>query len=329
MQQSLARVASLNTGHSQWLQSLPSHIQPSASDAFGLFQPLSAPNAMLAWLRMRNSILDGLFYDVNVISAQEAKALGPWSAREGALVYAPCSGAGDVQVAATLDDLAAIDGPAPKALAIAGVGSSALGTAALARNVADAIGAPALGIVSGYGMSDLITEALGGYFLFGSLNRLRNAFESLDDAARMMADHTTSRGAGTLNMADISLDVETAEELLRDERFDLELLVGHSKGNLVLAEALESLVEVSPERAKDLAETTQIVTLSAVIKMPRPFKKIIDIIGNCDPLGTLNSIWGLPIEHKLKGVGHHTNTELAAFWPKPLDVTKSLKAVLG
>ena len=56
-------------------------------------------------------------------------------------------------------------------VAIAGVGSSVLGTAALARNVADAVGGEIVGLVSGYGVSDLLSEALGGWFFFGAVDQ--------------------------------------------------------------------------------------------------------------------------------------------------------------
>lgn len=54
--------------------------------------------------------------------------------------------------------------PSANALAIAGVGSSALGAAAFARNVADGLGEPVAAVVSGYGLADVLTEALGGFF---------------------------------------------------------------------------------------------------------------------------------------------------------------------
>jgi len=43
-----------------------------------------------------------------------------------------------------------------------GVGSSPLGTAALARAVADALDTDVAGIITGYGLSDVMAEALCG-----------------------------------------------------------------------------------------------------------------------------------------------------------------------
>ena len=42
------------------------------------------------------------------------------------------------------------------------------------------IGEPVAAVVSGYGLADLATEALGGFFLFGAANSLRHGFEWLD-----------------------------------------------------------------------------------------------------------------------------------------------------
>ena len=69
------------------------------------------------------------------------------------------------------------EGPTIRAIAVAGVGSSALGTAALARSIADALDTDVAGIVTGYGLSDVMTEALGGWFVFGAADRIRFAME--------------------------------------------------------------------------------------------------------------------------------------------------------
>ena len=42
------------------------------------------------------------------------------------------------------------------------------GTAALARSIADALDADVAGIVTGYGLSDMMSEALGGWFAVGA-----------------------------------------------------------------------------------------------------------------------------------------------------------------
>src|SRR5262249_22219979 len=50
---------------------------------------------------------------------------------------------------------------------ITGVGSSALGSAALAWDISVALEKPVLAIVPGYGVADVILQGLGGWFAFG------------------------------------------------------------------------------------------------------------------------------------------------------------------
>ena len=50
---------------------------------------------------------------------------------------------------------------------ITGVGSSALGSAALGWNISKALAQPVLAIVPGYGVADVMLQALGGWFGFG------------------------------------------------------------------------------------------------------------------------------------------------------------------
>ena len=49
---------------------------------------------------------------------------------------------------------------------VTGVGSSALGSAAFAWNVSEALAEPVAAIVPGYGLADLVPQALGGWFGF-------------------------------------------------------------------------------------------------------------------------------------------------------------------
>jgi hypothetical protein len=50
---------------------------------------------------------------------------------------------------------------------ITGVGSSALGSAALAWDISFAIERPVLAIVPGYGVADVVLQGLGGWVAFG------------------------------------------------------------------------------------------------------------------------------------------------------------------
>jgi hypothetical protein len=279
--------------------------------------------ALESW-RQRNAVLDTLFYDVSVVSQIEAVDLSPWLAAEGAILIVPPSGSSRLTLCTSVPEfIAKADGV--RALAIAGVGSSALGSAAFARNIADAIGGPVAAVVSGYGLADLVTEALGGYFLFGALNSMRHAFEGLD---RLTEWRPPISSAGIESPGDFirqSRDTDTVLALLSDKRLSFDLLVGHSKGNLVLAEALYELVGTDLDTARSLAASACIVTVSARIAMPPLFSRVIDIMGAWDWFGALNSRPDIPADYLVANAWHHTNTELPAHLP----VTKTLRRVLA
>ncbi|WP_238229851.1 hypothetical protein [Methylobacterium hispanicum] len=136
-------------------------------------------------IQRRNAVLDAVFYDVAAIRPHETAKLAFWLAREGAIIMVPPSGSSaELEVFLTPQEYFASGGEGT-ALTVAGVGSSALGAAAFARNVADALGKPVVAVVSGYGLADLLTEALGGFFLFGVLNSVRHAFEPLDEVTKL------------------------------------------------------------------------------------------------------------------------------------------------
>ena len=266
--------------------------------------------ASLEFWRRRNAVLDAIFYDLKVIQPAEAAALAPWLAREGALLIVPPSGAGMLRMCPSIDNFAQSGGAGTRILAVAGVGSSALGTAAFARNVADAFGEPVAALVSGYGLADLLTEAMGGWFWFGTLNRMRHAFEQIDDLTRGTALDLSL--AAPPNVAHTSLDTRTLCALLTDSRFRFSLLTGHSKGNLVISEALYALRDA--EADAHLADIG-IITISAAIAMPPRYRKIIDVMGDVDWFGAMNSNMAINVEYRQKNAWHHTNTELMCHLP--------------
>lgn len=297
----------------------------------------SDPTAALEAFRRRNALLDAFFYDVKVISEEEAMRLAPWTAREGAFLLVPPSVTGvGVSVHLSPSELAAAGGGDAKALALAGVGASALGSAAFARNVADAIEAPVVSVVSGYGMADLAAEALGGFFLFGMLNGYRHILEGLDRILEttpvvtpgLSRDATSGLPPKSIVDAEAriraSRDTMAVVSLLLDERFSFSLLTGHSKGNLLLSEALFQVRESARARLRQLAET-RIVTFSAKIAMPNGFREIADVMGSLDGFGLMNSRPDIPTDRIVPFVWHHTNTEIPAHLP----VTPVLRDVLG
>jgi hypothetical protein len=280
--------------------------------------PTPLREAALEAFRRRNAALDTLFYDVGRVRSAEARTLSPWLAREGSILIVPPGDAGDLRLCADVDDFAAQGGAGIRVLTVAGVGSSALGSAAFARNVAEAFAQPVAAVVSGYGLADLVTEAAGGLFWFGALNSMRHGFEQLDALAHA-ARSAQLTAAEAAPAGRVSLDTRTVAALLADPRFDFALLTGHSKGNLVLSEALFAFDDAPAA----LRAGARIVTVSAAVAMPGRFAPVLDVMGALDWFGALNSRPLLRIETVVPMAWHHTNTEM----PFHLPVTRVFRAL--
>ncbi len=258
-------------------------------------------------VQRRNAALDAIFYDVGAVTEAETPELAFWLAREGAILWVPLKGE-RLQVHLTKQEFFGAANAPVGAIAVAGVGSSALGAAAFARNVADAIGKPVAAVVSGYGLADVLTEAMGGFFWFGGLNSLRHSFEGLDRFTKLftVSEQAAELGDG-VEWARLSKDTATLVDLLEDERLEADLLIGHSKGNLVISEALYAIQAKSETKLHLLAKTKRIVTLSARIGMPPPFRKVLDVIGQWDAFGALNSRPDIPADYVVPNAWHSTN----------------------
>lgn len=278
-------------------------------------------NLALEGLRQRNLALDALFYDVKVITPEEAFYISDSLAAEGAILIVPPSGLGALTLCETIDEFVLRGGGNARALAVAGIGGSALGAAAFARNVADAIDAPVAVVVSGYGIADAITEAFGGSFFFGHLRGLRPLLESLDDLAGRPKVGAQRDGTA----ARTSLDTRTVQALLADPRLSFPLMAGHSKGNLVLSAALHNLSKQDEGRVAEVARHTKIVTIGTRIAMPPVFTDVIDVMGEWDWFGEINSRRFIHADQRVAHAWHHTNTDLVGHLP----VTTTLMEILA
>lgn len=179
---------------------------------------------------------------------------------------------------------------------ITGVGSSALGSAALAWNVSKTLAAPVLAIVPGYGVADIMLQALGGWFGFGlhdylgaksvAQNALANVAPATASIGRNLAattpDAKTLHGAPVFRHGSGSSDVLHA--LLRERARPFRLLVGHSKGALQIGNALRSLGE-------DRTQGLRVVTLGCPIATDVAGVTYRQYLGLFDALGQLN-MWG-------------------------------------
>ena len=281
-------------------------------------------DAFLQGLRRRNVMLDALFYDVRVITRDEALDLAPGKAGEGAILIVPPSGGERLSVCASLDDFVARGGGGVSTLTVAGVGSSALGTAAFARNVADAVGAPVTAVVSGYGLADLASEAAGGFLWFSGLTAMHDLWDKIDPSLDWVrAGGVAPDGSPAPRHVDRDADVVLA--LLRDDRLSFDLMVAHSKGNLVVCDALHALQRDDRARSDRLGETLRIIAVAARPRMPRSCKHVTEVIGRWDLVGDFATRRDAPPAVVVPDAWHHTNTDLYGHLP----VTKVLKEVLA
>lgn len=200
----------------------------------------------------------------------------------------------------------------PRIACITGVGSSALGSAALAWDISRAVKATVLAIVPGYGLADCILQGMGGWFGFGLHNAL-NTKSAIQDFLAMAAPQAAwigrelsasvpgskkaPTGAPVFQTGSGSSDVLHA--LLQEIEFAC--VVGHSKGALSIENALRS---IDPERIRGL----RVVTLGCPIAEEVPTASYHQFLGICDALGQANAWGNLPDSWIWSG--HSTNTQM-------------------
>jgi hypothetical protein len=200
----------------------------------------------------------------------------------------------------------------PTTASITGVGSSALGSAALAWDVSKALQRPVLAIVPGYGVADWLLQAFGGWLGFGlhdalgskSLIQQSLALNAPDLAwlgRRLSASAPGSRKAPT--GAPVFRTGCGSSDVLHDlmQATDISCVVGHSKGALSIGNALRSLP------AARVAGLT-IVTLGCPIAEELAGARYHQYLGLFDALGQANG-WGHPPDAWLFA-DHSTNTAL-------------------
>jgi hypothetical protein len=300
-------------------------------DSLSLFElPRAFVKPALEMCRTFNSTLDVAFYDVPTLVAElraRGAAVGDGGDQgvavinldalanpEGALLVVDAARAPFIQ---RFNDLAAyLDwhrGAAvkPATVTITGVGSSALGSAALAWDVSKALAAPVLAIVPGYGVADAWLQGLGGWFGFGLHDALqtksrlqdtlafmtpglasvgRNLVGSLPDTRRINGAPVFRTGCGSSDVLHALMG-----------RIEVKCLVGHSKGALAIANALNAL-------APGLTEGLRIVTLGCPIAEAAPGATYHQCLGLFDALGQANG-WGNAPD-RWTATDHSTNASL-------------------
>ena len=265
-------------------------------------------------LRQRNAFFDALFYDVGALAADERAGLSPQLDREGSIVLVPPAGTGrPILHYPTAGEFLTAQGDRIRALAIAGVGSSVLGTAALARNVANAYGFDVAGIVSGYGAADLMVEAIGGWFFYGATDEIRHEIRT---AINRLTHFGPAGDAAPRDFAAtraIGRDLPALEEILDAAPPQLRLLVGHSKGDLVLDFVLERFA-ARHDGGHRYFDDLSVVTFGAVADLPPQFRRVHQFLGALDWFGGLNSRADVPCV-RIAHAWHHLNTAMPFHLP--------------
>ncbi len=280
-------------------------------------------------IKRRNVLVDQLFYDVGALSKAEIDALVDETNLEGSILVVSPRNSRAVSPIRKVDDyeeLCAERGSRLTRFSIAGVGSSDVGAAAFARNLADHYGEPVGAIVAGYGVADVIAEGLGGWFVLGAGNSLMRFFHDreAETAAVREGLQRTVAGFDPTNADEIaatltgSPDSTTLLRLLLDEDREIKTVLGHSKGCLSIAWAIQALVLSGAEAAIEKAKATRLITTGAAVDLPHGFENIGQYLGALDLFGAMNSrgagslydIYSSEQIHLVPNASHHTNTEL-------------------
>jgi hypothetical protein len=209
---------------------------------------------------------------------------------------------------------------------IAGVGSSDVGAAAFARNLADHCGEPVGAIVAGYGVADVLAESLGGWFVLGSGNLLMKLFHDqqadteavLEGLESMVQGFDPTKADEVASTLTGSPDSTTLLRLMLDEDRQIKTVLGHSKGCLSIAWALQALVQSEAAAAIEKAQAIRIITTAAAVHLPEGFDNRGQYLGALDMFGAMNSrgvgnlyeLWTNEEIHWVPNAWHHVNTKL-------------------
>ncbi|MEX3940629.1 hypothetical protein AB4Y44_13965 [Paraburkholderia sp. BR10937] len=321
-----------------------------AADGMALFElprPFIAP--ALRAMRLANTALDALFYDIGVImsellwrgevvstqtspTATKLNHSGPVSLSgftsvdldalsnpEGCILVVDSAKAPFVKRFDSVNDFidwTRSDGQDVRTVTITGVGSSALGSAAFAWNTSMALGQRVAAIVPGYGVADVLEQALGGWFGFGVHDWLGSLAQTmmahaLPETAKIGRKllMTTPGHKEAATGAPEFLTGNPASDVLHsilENAPTIDTLLGHSKGALVIANALRSL-------APGVTKRLWVATFGCPISESVEVDHYEQYLGILDGLGALNS-WGNIPDHIL--VTHHsTNVGIAFSMP--------------
>lgn len=275
---------------------------------------------MAAW----NTWWDKKFYDLPALTENEQSQLQETLLAQGTvLIVEPGRGPNRIKIMSGNKFIDAQEnGTSPiKTLVLPGVGGTSLASAALARNVADALREPVAAIVPGYGSIDLFADMWGGWYVLGVNNRLLDMAEEVEALgykkagelsgfqADFTAGHVFRTGSDWPSPMAVLLNETSEVNMLKDlfsGKNNLELLVGHSKGCLSLAFALNAVVRSGSEK---LQPNLHVITIGCVTHFPAEVKKS-QFLGTEDRLGHRNSRPRVP-RIPLPGKEHSLNSDFS------------------
>lgn len=297
-------------------------------------------------LRAYNTAVDLAFYDVPdlmrdlaardtvVATMQERKDkrpsrlldLGALTNPEGSLLLINATIAPYVHRFRSVEKYFTSPHPETREVAVAtmtGVGSSAYGAAAFGWQVSRCLGRPVLAIVPGYGLADIVQQALGGWFAFGLQDVLGVKTLVQDLLVRIAPENAEIGRALPQTIAGHDEPVfehgsgssDVLHALLRAAGMSFRLLIGHSKGALAIKNAIRSLPDV---RSRELT----VVTLGCPVKEEVAGVRYHQHLGAFDLLGQLNAWGNLPDDWP---VATHTTNPCQ---PLPLEVCELLHGAL-
>jgi hypothetical protein len=332
-----------------------SSMSTTGSDAFSWFE-MSRPfvEPTLRALSLGNTALDGLFYDVGRMVTD---LFLHGSIIVKGTVVSPSSRFSQMTKGFSQLDLSALSNPAGSILvvdagrppritqfedvptfiswakahgqtlrtaSITGVGSSALGSAAFAWNVSEALGEPVVAIVPGDGVADAIQQGLDGWFgvynwwvkqmaqevlahtmpLAARSNR-RLMMTAPGHAEAKPGAPVFRRGSGSSLPTCWKQPSNVLHAILKGAP-NIKRVFGHSKGALAIRDAIESLPRETTQRL-------HVVTFGCQIAEDTPAALYSQFLGLIDGVGLLNS-WGNPLQ-TLIPTHHSTNTSIPLSMP--------------
>ncbi|MBQ9535246.1 MAG: hypothetical protein IJU78_05345 [Clostridia bacterium] len=215
---------------------------------------------MLLSLPAAAGYADSTYYNTGCLTSQETSVLLAQAFEKGSVVV--MTPTNNVFYTGAAAEQMVIDGDV-QIVTIAGVGSSVIGTAAFAKHVAKIKNQPVAGIVVGYGDGTIYTEGTQGYFIGRPSNVAGVYYE--EPASQKLVDLYAAGARPSL-------------------------LIGHSKGNMDVANALFKMYN---EGHQSWYAGVTVKTFGCGVYVPAGVGTFRQYIGTLDTLGYTNTVnWG-------------------------------------